>query len=108
MPRMPPSHKPPRAKLPGGDGRPSAARRGYGPLWRKVRAVYLASHPLCVDCQAKGLLTPALHVDHVLAIEKGGTNDEANLQSLCHSCHSRKTVLCDNGLNHDVRMKRRN
>ena len=46
--------------------RPSAARRGYGPRWRRARAAYLARHPLCVPCQAAGRLVPATVVDHVV------------------------------------------
>lgn len=31
------------------------------------------------------------HIDHVVAISKGGTNDEANLQLTCPSCNVRKS-----------------
>ena len=46
--------------------RPSAARRGYSPRWRRARAAYLAHHPLCAACQALGRVVPATVVDHVV------------------------------------------
>lgn len=39
----------------------------------------------------QGIVTPATDVDHVTPLRRGGTNDPANLQALCHPCHSRKT-----------------
>jgi 5-methylcytosine-specific restriction endonuclease McrA len=36
-----------------------------------------------------GYLIP-LHVDHVLALHNGGTNDRANLQTLCERCNCSK------------------
>ena len=31
------------------------------------------------------------HVDHFVPLEDGGTDDDANLQTLCSACHGRKT-----------------
>jgi 5-methylcytosine-specific restriction endonuclease McrA len=40
-----------------------------------------------------GSVAPAEHVDHVRPLGMGGERfDPANLQPLCRSCHSRKTV----------------
>jgi 5-methylcytosine-specific restriction protein A len=40
-------------------------------------------------------LTPAIVVDHVVPLKMGGERfDWANLQSLCASCHNRKS-LCE-------------
>ena len=71
----------------GADTRPSAARRGYGYQWSKLRAAFLSKNPACEFCGA-----PATDVDHIVPKRWGGTNDESNLQALCHSCHSRKTA----------------
>ncbi|WP_256846926.1 HNH endonuclease [Paenibacillus sp. Pae108] len=80
--------------------RGTAASRGYTYQWQKYRLRFLKKNPLCVHCENKGVLTPSEHVDHIIAVT--GPNDplfwkESNHQALCHSCHSRKTVLEDGG-----------
>lgn len=67
-------------------------RKHYGYQWRKIRNNYIRQHPLCAHCLANGLAILAEEVDHILPISKGGSHDEMNLQSLCKSCHSRKSV----------------
>lgn len=59
--------------------------------WARIRAMVLSHHPLCAHCLAKGRLTPAVEVDHIVALANGGTHDRANLQSLCSACHIIKT-----------------
>jgi 5-methylcytosine-specific restriction enzyme A len=74
--------------------RPSAARRGYGPRWRRARAAFLAQHPLCAACQAQGLVVPATVVDHVVP-HRGDQKlfwDEANWAPACKPCHDAKTA----------------
>jgi len=92
MPSRPPRHRPQRANL--SDPRPSADERGYNAHWQRLRLAYLACHPLC---QTPGCNNEARHVDHVRSLARGGTHDEGNLQALCASCHSRKTILHDGG-----------
>lgn len=72
--------------------RGSAAERGYDHRWRRLRRAYLVANPLCVMCQAEGRVVAATDVDHIIAKRSGGTDDEANLQALCHSHHSQKTM----------------
>lgn len=72
--------------------RGSAASRGYGSRWRKVRGMVLAAQPLCVDCQAESRVTAASEVHHVVARRDGGTDALSNLMALCKSCHSRRTA----------------
>lgn len=75
--------------------RGSASSRGYGPAWARLRRRHLAMHPVCVACDADGYTTPATDVDHIIPRARGGTDHASNLQSLCRSCHSRKTALED-------------
>lgn len=83
--------------------RPSAAARGYDDRWRKFRAEYLRAHPLCSSpsCQALPfyIRPEATDVDHLDGAGPLGPRgyDPANLQALCHSCHSRKTATENGG-----------
>jgi 5-methylcytosine-specific restriction protein A len=73
---------------------PDHAKR-YGTQWRKIRARYIAAHPLCELCKSEGWLTPAEQVHHKVKVADGGSNDWENLQALCQSCHSR--IHCEQG-----------
>ena len=44
----------------------------------------------CGHC--KKILDASYEVDHIVALYKGGTNDEGNLIALCRNCHGIKTV----------------
>jgi len=74
-------------------------QRGYGYRWRKVRALYLKSNPLCVRCLDAGRTTAATVVDHIRAHQGDEALmwDDTNYQSLCKRCHDRKTVIEDGG-----------
>jgi len=58
----------------------------YGRPWRKLRITLLNNEPLCRICGQ-----PANEVDHIVAVDAGGTDDPSNLQPLCRSCHAAKT-----------------
>ena len=80
--------------------RGTSASRGYGSRWTKYSKQYRENNPLCVHCQKEGRLTLAQCVDHIKAVS--GPDDPlfydvSNLQSLCQTCHSRKTILEDQG-----------
>lgn len=63
-------------------------------LWRRLRGEQLLREPWCRVCAQRGVRTRATDVDHIRD-HKGDPvlfGDAANLQSLCHSCHSRKTA----------------
>ena len=67
--------------------------RLYGRAWQKRRAVQLASHPWCEDCLNVGIYSGATDVHHV--IKHGGDPilfNSSPLISLCHGCHSRRTL----------------
>lgn len=60
--------------------------------WRKLRVEKLRRQPLCEECEQQGKTTPAQMVDHIRPINEGGAAlDLQNLQSLCHTCHNRKS-----------------
>jgi len=61
----------------------------YGGKWKKIRARYVKVHPLCERCLAEGRITPVEEVHHILPVNRGGTNDDGNLMSLCRSCHNK-------------------
>lgn len=65
--------------------------RGYDYTWQKARKQHLASHPLCVMCQAAGQVKLATVVDHITPHRGDMTLfwDESNWQSLCATHHSR-------------------
>ena len=91
MPYKPRTHKQRKtAKL--HDPRPTSAKRGYDRQWRKVRAEYIAEHPLCEECLKNGKIVPVYDVDHIVPLSQGGERlDKNNLQSLCRTCHNIKT-----------------
>lgn len=73
--------------------------RGYTYRWKKLRDRFIAQHPYCEECFKQGKIVMATDVDHIVP-HKGDRSllyDEQNLQALCHSCHSRKTVTEDGG-----------
>ena len=68
----------------------------YGlPIFKdRLRPEQLLREPFCRACAIRGVRTRATDVDHVIP-HRGVWAlfiDPNNLQSLCHSCHSRKTA----------------
>jgi 5-methylcytosine-specific restriction protein A len=82
-----PRHRPP-------DLRPSAAARGYGHRWRKVRAKFLREHAACETCGA-----PATEAHHAAGQGPRGPGglDPAGLVALCKACHARITARMQPG-----------
>ena len=104
MPISAPKHRPfpqtVKRHVPATEQRETTAQRGYNSRWQKARLTFLASHPLCAECERQGKVTAATVVDHVIP-HKGDQrlfwDSENNWQSLCVTCHSRKTATEDNG-----------
>lgn len=79
--------------------RGSAHQRGYTARWRAYRVGFLSMHPLCAECESKGIIKVATVVDHIIA-HKGDKVlfwDYNNHQALCKRCHDKKTVREDGG-----------
>ena len=70
--------------------RGTTKQRGYGANHQRLRRIVLSEEPLCRHCLQHGITTPSTDMDH---IDGNAFNvDRANLQGLCHTCHSRKTA----------------
>lgn len=69
----------------------------YTNSWKKLRETKLAMNPLCEQCGASSLsagMETSLHIDHIND-HKGDENlfyELDNLQTLCISCHSKKSM----------------
>jgi 5-methylcytosine-specific restriction protein A len=62
--------------------------------WKRTRLLFLTLHPLCAECERRGIVAAACIVDHVKPTADGGSMwDEDNLQSLCDPCHRAKSVV---------------
>lgn len=63
--------------------------------WRRRARKQLASEPLCRSCSASGRVVPATDADHVMPPATKAEFFAGELQSLCRSCHSKKTSTED-------------
>ncbi len=64
--------------------------RGGRPWRRKRDAILLRDK---YTCQACGVVTSELEVDHIVNVAQGGSDDDANLQALCVPWHQAKTAV---------------
>lgn len=62
--------------------------------WRKIRARQMRREPWCAECLKRGVFTPSTDVDHITP-HRGDIVlfFRGPLQSLCHSCHAKKTAM---------------
>ena len=65
----------------------------HSKAWRMTRKLYIKSNPLCEQCTREGRTTGGQMVDHIKQIILGGRRlDNTNLQTLCNSCHNKKSA----------------
>jgi len=78
--------------------RPDAPQRLHGRAGVERRARWMRENPLCVKCLAMTprRLTAGTDLDHVVALAAGGVDDGSNFQTLCRTCHTKKS-LADKG-----------
>ena len=70
------------------------AQKLYGTArWQRLRRLQLSKEPWCAECLLSNIYTPATDVDHIQP-HRGNPQlfYKGPFQSLCHSCHSRKTA----------------
>jgi len=60
--------------------------------WTRLSAAFRATHPLCAECQRRGIIKAATVVDHITPypICKDYFFDRSNLQALCDECNHEK------------------
>ena len=68
----------------------SHARRGSMPPQRVAR-IHAAAHGCCHVCGRKLGPSDDYEIDHVIALENGGSDDDENLRPCCSWCHGMKT-----------------
>lgn len=62
-------------------------------IWKLVRKkVLLRDGYLCQECKRNGIIKDGNTVDHIKPINQGGEPlNTQNLQTLCETCHARKS-----------------
>lgn len=75
-------------------------RRAAWPTWLST-AVFHRDKGRCQGCQVdlSGvlLLEGRIHIDHIMPLAKGGSNDPTNLQVLCRKCNLKKGQKDEDG-----------
>lgn len=68
--------------------------RTYGRRWKEFRKQYLQANPLCLDCEAKGLVRAASEPHHKIKVKDDPSRqyDHENMIPLCKPCHSTRTA----------------
>lgn len=69
--------------------RGSAAKRGYGRAWERIRRNYIERNPVC---ERPGCWLRATDVNHKDGKGPLGDNSPENLEALCHGHHSEETA----------------
>jgi 5-methylcytosine-specific restriction endonuclease McrA len=59
-----------------------------------VRSIFTSQRGLCASCKTRLIVDGAnkYHVDHIVPLSRGGSNDKYNIQCLCQTCNVRKNA----------------
>jgi 5-methylcytosine-specific restriction enzyme A len=62
--------------------------------WERLSRLKRSVQPLCELCERRGLIVPATHVHHIIAVKDGGDPFPSldGLMSLCRACHNSITA----------------
>ncbi|BBL25368.1 HNH endonuclease [Comamonas terrigena] len=71
--------------------KPTAAKRITGRRLQQLRQDLFDREPLCRPCSRLGLVVLATMRDHIVPLEEGGRDVEANVQPICEPCHDAKS-----------------
>ena len=80
--------------------RPKPGTRTAWPKGLRER-LYREQNGLCTYCRARASSTS--HIDHIIPVNQGGSNDRENLQLLCAGCNLRKSDRSDAEFRHRYR-----
>lgn len=74
----------------GDERRGSAAERGYGAAWQRLRLAVLKAEPLCRRCRERGVVRAATLVHHMDRIAEGNPAlaRVERLVPMCDECHA--------------------
>ena len=78
--------------------------------WRSISKTFRKRNPLCAQCTRDGNgPTPSACVDHIKPISMGGSMvSTKNLQSLCNSCHAKKSGKESSEMRNNIKDYKRN
>lgn len=65
---------------------------------QRVARVFQACGGRCHRCQRKLGPSDDYAIDHVIALENGGTDDDSNLAPICDWCHDTEKTPADHAL----------
>lgn len=68
-----------------------AVERITGGKLQAMRLRIWSINPCCAMCGHTTAHPDGYELDHTIALTNGGTNEDDNLQVLCHACHDSKT-----------------
>ena len=80
-------------KSDGGYSRPRSDEPYHSSRWTRLSKAFRERHPLCAECEKKGIVKEAECVDHIIPWPVcKDFFDPGNLQSLCAECNMLKGI----------------